>query len=145
MEHYLLRDLFITVNKAKRYLDNMHRRNGIFLGQARVLRYVYQNRDHDLYQKDVEKHFQIRGGSVSELLDSLVKSKYLKRVELSDDKRMKKLILTPKGMEKAIEATNVIIGFEDSIKEVLSNEQIDMFHAIIRKINQLMDEKEQLI
>src|SRR5690554_2932669 len=92
-----IRELFILNNKLKRLLDTKHQKNGLHSGQARVLIYLYRNKDQEIYQKDIESTFQIRGGSVTGIIDSLVKYDYIKRVRLESDKRKRKIVLTLKG------------------------------------------------
>lgn len=143
--NYILRNLFIITNKAKRSLDKRHRSNGIFLGQARILRYLHQNIDNDIYQSDIEEKFQIRGGSASELINSLVKCEYLKRAAVDTDRRKKKLVLTKEGIAKAEEADFVIRDFESDITKTLNDEEVKIFQEIIKKMNILIDEEEKHI
>jgi len=142
-EKHLVRNLFIITNKMRRYLDKEHQRNNIYLGQARILKYIYQSGISPIYQKDIEKTFSIRGASVSALLESLVKAGLLKRIESLFDKRKKSLILTDLGLEKAQEVVNTTKAFEKAIELSLNEEEVISLEQITRKLNQFIDNKEK--
>lgn len=142
--NYILRELFITTNKSRRGLDKRHRKNGLFLGQARILRFIHQHENDDVFQSDIEYKYQIRAGSASELLNSLVKAGYLVKEALTDDKRKKRLVLTNLGIEKALEAKQVILTYENDITKGLTEEEISLFHKVINKINLEIDKDENL-
>lgn len=84
--NYIIRDIFITTNKIRRLLDKYHQKNGIYLSQARILSFLYRNKDEKIYQKDLEKAFQIRGGSVTGMLDALQANDLIVRIESTADK-----------------------------------------------------------
>lgn len=141
--NFIFKDLFITTNKAKRVLDKFHRLEGIYIGQARILRYIYQHQNIEIYQADVEKTLDIRGASVSQLIDSLVENEYLLRKDEENDRRKKKLILTRAGIKKAEEALVIVGKFENQIIKKLSQREIQDLKETLSKINQVLDELEK--
>jgi MarR family transcriptional regulator, repressor for mepA len=138
----LIKELFISSNKLKRLLDKRHLENGLYVGQARVLSYIYRNKDKIIYQKDIEKEFQIRGGSVTGIIDGLVLQNYLLRNESKIDKRKKEISLTKKGFEQAIKALEITNEVEESFNIMLGDKDIELLKNVIDKIDKWIDEEE---
>jgi len=142
MDKNIGRELFILVNKMKRLLDKYQQRNGIYSSQARILTYLYRRQDEKTYQKDIEQAFQIRGGTVTGMLDGLIKLALIERLESQTDKRKRKIVLTRKGEEYALQAIETIKQFEDVLKADISIEQTKCFEEIINTLNKTIDEEE---
>lgn len=141
-DKHLVRELFILTNKMKRLLDKNHQANDIYLGQARILTYLYRNKDRSIYQKDIEQTFQIRGGTVTGMLETLEKMELIVRVESTKDKRRRKVILTESGTDKAINAIKTNRHFEDLIKKELTDKEEKDFYLVLSKLNNLVDAEE---
>lgn len=142
--NFIIKNFFITTNKIKRVLDKNHQKNDLYIGQARILSFLYRNKDEKIYQKDLEETFQVRGGTVTGMLDNLVKMKLLNRVESSTDKRKRKLILTKLGEEKALRAIETINMFEENISNTLTEEELVYLNNIFIKINNYLDMEETI-
>lgn len=138
----LIKELFISSNKLKRLLDKRHLENGLYVGQARVLSYIYRNKDKIIYQKDIEIEFQIRGGSVTGIIDGLVLQNYLLRTESKLDKRKKEISLTKKGEMQAIKALEITNEVEESFNIMLGDKDIELLKNVIDKIDKWIDEEE---
>lgn len=136
------KNLFILANKLRRLLDKKHSKNGLYAGQARILRYIYNNKTEATYQKDLESAFQIRGGTVTGMIDSLVKNDSLKRIESNIDKRKRKLVLTKKGEELALRGIETTTILEKNISSLLKEEEQIIFDKIMLKINEWIDQEE---
>jgi len=141
-ENQYAKEIFILSNKLKRLLDKKHSINGLYVGQARVLMYLYNNKENKIYQKDIENTFQIRGGTVTGLIDTLVNNKYIVRVESETDKRKRKIILTKDGEELAVKSMETIRTVENGLQSALTKEENEVFKKISQKINKWIDEEE---
>lgn len=142
-EKQIGKELFILTGKLKRLLDKKHSRNGLYVGQARVLTYLYRHKEEKTYQKDIENAFQIRGGSVTGIIDSLVGNDYIMRVESEIDKRRRKIVLTEKGEKAALKSLETTIGVEKNLSAMLSLKEKEMFYKFITKLNDWIDEEEK--
>ena len=49
-ENQYAKEIFILSNKLKRLLDKKHSINGLYVGQARVLVYLFNNKENKIYQ-----------------------------------------------------------------------------------------------
>lgn len=141
---FIAKELFITTNKMRRYLDRKQQLNGLYLSQARLITYLYyrtQKGEH-VYQVDIENHFQIRKASVSGILNSLSKLNLVKRVDSKVDKRKKKIILTEQGVSKALLAIETIKEFERNLTNIVNDEELLNLNNSLDKINNWLMEKE---
>lgn len=141
-EKRISRNLIVTTNKLKRLLDKRYKKNGLYVGQARLLSYLYRNKDSTIFQKDIENTFEIRGGTVTGLIDSLVSLNYIKRVESEIDKRKRKILLTAEGEEQAGKCIDIINNIESMLANELTADEKEVFNTIMDKINIILDEEE---
>ena len=66
--------------------------------QKRVLHYIlFQSLKKDIYQKDIEKEFQIRRSTATGILQLLEKKRFVIRETVEWDARLKKLVPTAKA------------------------------------------------
>lgn len=62
--------------------------------QLQIVRYIINNKNNDIYQKDLEKILNLRRATVSGVLKTMEKNNLIKRVSSDIDSRTKKIILT---------------------------------------------------
>ena len=74
-----------------------------------IMRYLYENRKKDIFQKDIEKFFSIGRSTVTNIIQILEKKGYVRRESVEYDARLKKVILTEQGIESH-EKIEAIIG-----------------------------------
>lgn len=142
MDRNIGKELFIIVNKMRRLLDKYHQKNGLYSGQARLLTFLYRNRNEKTYQKDIEQAFQIRGGTVTGMLDALIKIEMIERIESTTDKRKRKIVLTDKGERYAVQAIETINHYEEIFKSVVNAEDLIIFEKVLNILNETIDKEE---
>ena len=64
---------------------------------GRILGYLYWSRPKDVYQKDIEEHFNITRSSVAGIVKLMEQKGYILRQSVQGDARLKKLSLTDLG------------------------------------------------
>ena len=102
--------------------------------QARIVGYLYDNRDKEVYQRDLEKRFSIRRSTASRFLKTLEQKGILERETVDFDARLKKLKLTPQSMENHEKIIQGIKAIESQAAKGLTEEEIGQFIAIAEKI-----------
>ncbi|WP_025725234.1 MarR family winged helix-turn-helix transcriptional regulator [Acholeplasma granularum] len=142
MQNMIIKDLFILNNKLKRLLDKTYQVNDIRTGQARVLIYLYKEKEKQIYQKQLEEVFQIRGGTVTGMIDTLERDELIKRTESNEDKRKKEVILTQKGIEIAKKSIKTNQIMESKLSSILNLEEIETIKNVFHKINLWIDMEE---
>lgn len=99
-----------------------------------ALRFFYENRETDTFQRDFEERFSIRRSTATNMLKLMEKNGLIERVSVEYDARLKKIILT----QKAVEIHKRIIKNIDECEEVLSrgitSQEWDVFFSVVDKI-----------
>ncbi len=124
---------YMDSSTSKKYVDNLTGTNGWVIG------YLWNNRDHDVFQRDIEEEFSIRRSTVSKILKLMEEKELIKRECVEYDARLKKLVLLPKSLEiqKMIDE-----DFDHMCKKAFANltdQEIESLTGIIFKIKQNFD------
>lgn len=67
--------------------------------QSWIIGYLYENRDRDVYQRDVQAQFSVRRSTVTGILQLMEKGGWITRASVEGDARLKKLELTPQAVQ----------------------------------------------
>ena len=87
-----------------------------------LLGYIYKEGQHrDLFQKDLESAFKIRGSTATGILKLLEQKGYLRRESVPYDARLKKLCITSKALAIQQEATLIASAVEDILTQGLND------------------------
>ena len=116
-----------------RYLNSIQIQYDITGPQGLILIYIYQS-EKDVYQKDIEKFFNIRRSSATGLITSLEEKEYITRESVASDARLKKLILTDKAKNAVSLVDEQVIDLEEKMMQGISEEEIEFFRKIIAKM-----------
>ena len=109
-----------------------------------ILRYLSENQEKDVFQKDIEKHFSVGRSSVTNVIQLMEKKGYLCRETVEYDARLKKVVLTEKGRQtnEAIETT--IDWLDEQTAEGITNEELEIFLRVTKKVEKnLIRQKEE--
>ncbi len=64
-----------------------------------IIRYLYENREQDIFQKDIEQRFAVGRSTVTNLIQLMEKKGFVKREKMvKQEIPLKKVILTEKGI-----------------------------------------------
>lgn len=99
-----------------------------------IIHYINRHSDEDIYQKDIESEFAISRSTVTNILKCMEKKGYIRRVSVDSDARLKKLVLTEKGVEVDLKLRNTIAENEKRFDSLLSAEEKEQFLTLIRKL-----------
>ncbi|BBF41378.1 transcriptional regulator, MarR family [Lachnospiraceae bacterium KM106-2] len=103
--------------------------------QGWVIGYICEeSKVRDVFQKDIEKQFNIRRSSATGMLNLLEKNGYLERCPVPHDARLKKLVLTPKAIERQKMIEENIHIFDAGLEEGISEEEKETFYLVLNKI-----------
>lgn len=106
----------------------------ISLSQAYVIDFISDNSSRDIFQKDIEKEFDLKRSSVSLMLNNMEKNDLIKRVPVAEDARLKKIILTEKSIELSRKISDAIDSGENQVAKGITPEEIDVFYKVLGKI-----------
>ncbi|MBF0846190.1 winged helix-turn-helix transcriptional regulator, partial [Streptococcus danieliae] len=68
--------------------------------QGKIIYFLSENEDKTIFIKDIEKHFNISKSVASKLIQRMNKNGFVEILSKENDKRYKKIILTPLARSK---------------------------------------------
>ncbi len=104
-----------------------------------IIGYIAENKDRDIYQRDIERDFVIRRSTVSGILGLMEKKGYIVREGVAHDARLKKLTLTDKAWEYLSKTMKMVDMQEERMRRGLSQEELDNFFATLDKVKQNLE------
>lgn len=104
-----------------------------------IMRYLYEHKDEDVFQRDLEARFSVRRSTMTSILQLMEKNGLITKEDVKTDKRLKKIILTSQAVEKQQRMKKCIDGLETKMKKDISDEEIESFIAIAEKIGVNLD------
>lgn len=99
-----------------------------------LIMYLYDHRDEDVFQKDVEFEFSIRRSTSSNIISLMEKKGYIERVSVEHDARLKKLVLTPKALQKCDVIHANTVEFEKTMTKGITPDELELFYSILDRI-----------
>lgn len=133
-----------------RRLDNLLMRNT--MAQARsmnldevtvmhgwILAYIYENQERDIYQKDIETQFGINRSTVTNIVKLMEKKGLISRESVPRDARLKKLVLTEKGILAKQASYEAVQATEKQTVLGISEEELDYFFRLIEKMRKNLE------
>ena len=129
-------------NLLKRRINVMVKKKGIdeiTMMHSFIIHYIYDNRDWDIYQKDIEKVFHMNRSTITNMVKYLEDQGYITRRQVPSDARLKKLGLTEQG-----ERLHQIIGeaireTERKMQNALTPQETEQFIRLSHKIRSQLE------
>ena len=87
-----------------------------------------------MFQRDIQEQFTIRRSTVTGILQLMEKNGLIVRSSVERDARLKKLELTPRGVELHERVTRSIREVEDGLSQCLTQEEKKAFLEICGKL-----------
>lgn len=110
--------------------------------QGRVVMYLRDNSDKEIYIKDIEKRLKISKSVASNLIKRMEKNGFIQVVPSKEDKRYKQVVLTELGKTK----TQNIQDFHDEMhKQILAGvnrEDLEASFRVFSRISKNLEKKE---
>ena len=120
--------------RLKRYFDSFFAGSPITSIQGLVLDYLFRNRETDVFQKDLEEYLEIKGSSVTSILDNLEKNGYVRREAVDYDGRLKKLAITEKAYAIEEDIVERVNGYMYSLFRGIPEEEREVFYSVLCKM-----------
>jgi len=107
--------------------------------QGWIIGYLVNNADREIFQRDIEKEFDIRRATVTGILQLMERDGLIERKSVERDARLKKIILTDKA--KRIHEVNYqrFVEFEKKLQAKLTTEELDTFCSIVEKLKKNLE------
>ncbi len=121
-------------NSGLQYVEKYTGRNQWILG------YLFNNKNRDIFQKDLEEAFSLRRSTISKALKLMEEKELIRRESVDYDARLKKLVLTPKAHELNEIVKSEMKKLENKLSDNLTEEEIAQFSNILEKIRKNFNE-----
>lgn len=103
-----------------------------------ILVYLYENKQNDVFQRDLEEYFNITRSTASKVLSLMETKGLIRRGGVDGDARLKKLVITKEG-EMMLEAlSDSRKQMEDKLTDGFSEDELDRFHDYLRRMKENM-------
>ena len=132
-------EIHCTDLKLSRNLSAHVRKSGVdevTMMHGWIIRYLYENREQDIFQKDIEQRFAVGRSTVTNLLQLMEKKGFVRRESVKQDARLKKVILTEKGITSQESFEDIVEHIEEELSEGISEEELHIFYNVLDQINQ---------
>ena len=129
-------------NLISRRVNHYSRLNGVEDVTAMhgwILAYLYECRDREVFQRDVERAFSITRSTVTNILQLMEKKGYIRRVGVPQDARLTRLVLTEEGAKAH---QQIILSFRQTdqfISSLLTEEENAELLRLLNKLRAGME------
>lgn len=138
---YIGKKINILAKRIHRKIDKEVSQYGMTAVQGRILGFIFHRSDKkDIFQKDIEEELDIRRSSVTSVLQLMEKNGYITRVSVSEDARLKKIVITERGLEIQRKVYDSIVNIEESIRNELSDDEMKTLINLIDRLTQKIGE-----
>lgn len=114
--------------------------SSILGSQGYIIKYLADNKDSDIYQKDIEKKFKVRRSTVTSAINRMEKGGLVVRESVERDNRLKRINLTDKGWCVHMKIEKEIKKTEAQILKALTKEEVEVFYNIIKKMQSTIED-----
>lgn len=124
-------------NEITRYIDRHGREQGldeVTLSNIWILRVLYENRKHDVFQKDLEVECGLARSTVTGIVKLMESKGLVLRESVPDDLRLKKISLTEEGLAAYKAMMKVLNDLERALLKDVTMEERSNFIATLRKM-----------
>ena len=109
-----------------------------------IISYIAENYYRDVFQRDLEKEFDITRSTASKNVDLLVENGFITREPVDYDARLKKLVLTEKAKDVFKIMRNDRASLEEQMLTGFSDEEKLQLRAFLRRLASNIEVKEEL-
>ena len=123
------KELLKTMEMCGHFL--YHRRGGK-RGQARILKLLIEN--GEMSQRSIQDILDIKSGSLSELVRKMEAENLISREKDEADRRNITIKITPKGIERAEENSQILKKQEQVMFNSLNDEEQEQLYTFLKKL-----------
>lgn len=107
---------------------------GLTNKQCFIIGFLAQNRERDIFQKDIEEEFSYRRSTASAVIGLMEEKGLIKRVGVPGDARLKKLVLTECSLKLVEEVDREIFRVEEQMRCGIDDGELEAFFTVLDKI-----------
>ena len=112
----------------------------ITVQQFRVLKFILLNKEsQNISQKDIEKHMNIKGSSVSSMIKTMIDKDLIIKKQNLNDARFYDLDITKKGVKLLKISENIFQEFNKKITKNISEKDMELTKDILNILESNID------
>ena len=120
-------------NKIHRGFDETPVIKDISPAEGRVLYYLL-DKNEPVFQKDIEEEFSVRPSSATNILKKMENDDLIKRVPVETDGRLKRIIVTDRGLSYKAQVNEKLRAMEHAIVKDISDEDMEVFYRVVEQM-----------
>jgi DNA-binding MarR family transcriptional regulator len=109
--------------------------------QVLILGFI-NDAETDVYQKDIEKQFDIRRSTVTNILHGMEKQELIIRESVNNDARLKKIILTDKAKEILNNLNDEVNKTQQLLIKDIPEKDLEVYFSVIKKMKENLGGKQ---
>ena len=117
--------------------------DGLTRAQGQIIRYLCENNDRDIYQRDIEAAFGSRRSTVSVLLSSMEAGGFIERQSVDYDARLKRIVVTDKAAALHQRIKDEFDKYDTLLLQGVTPEEQRVFFEVMDKIKKNIEENEE--
>ena len=127
----ILRELGLKITKEANVKLN---EIGLNSQQGRMIGDIYENQDKGIIQKDLAEKYELKGASISSMLQGLEKKGYVQRIIPAENARQKNIYVLEKGANLVEEFNEIFSDVEAKLIKNLTKEEMEILKKLLAKI-----------
>ena len=130
---YAVNSLGRRINRVMSNIPAIKENKNLTGIQVWVLNFLLRNADREIYQRDIEREFNIRRSTATQLLKTMEEGGLIRRVPVDFDARLKKIELTEYAEEIRAQVQAQIRRAEAVMTEGFTEEEIENFFSYVER------------
>lgn len=131
------------INKISNYLRRRSQKTqskiGLTNSQALILDFIMAG-PSPIYQKDIEREFDLRSSSATEIISSMEERGWIKRIPSTSDKRLKEIVFNDVSNDVKSSIFNEISSTEKQLIKGISKQDLKVFMNVTEKMLENLEE-----
>ncbi len=146
MERYPIKEIKCFENEIRRKIIIKDKKFMVSnYSQVQVIKYLVDNINKDISQKELENVLSIRKSTMSGILDTMEKRNIIKRVSSLEDRRSKIIKFSDENIKHHREVVDKMKVINNIITKDISKEKLDIFFEVLDKMRENMNKEEDEI
>lgn len=101
-----------------------------------IIRYIAEHPEKDIFQKDLENRFSITRSTASKVLTLMERKGLIVRQSVPQDKRLRKIALTPKALEIHEKRKKGAVRFDEALTSGFSDEELNELNNYLQRMKE---------
>lgn len=131
-----IRMVSVLSHKLQRQVEALSFKGQYSGSEGKALHFILMNSDHDIFQKDIEEEFGIRGSSATVLLKKMERDGLITREPLPEDARYKKIVPSARAMTHRDKVVREMDNLERKLEAGISQDDLAVWRKVMTQMNE---------